>query len=86
MRKGSSEQSITHVSPKLEGFEIKGRPLTGLGLLIASVVGTFAVLIYFGAWAVSDRMEKRVAATESSVAHIEVKWREDSLLTVCPLH
>ena len=86
MHKGSSEQSTTHLSPKLEGFEIEARPFKGLSLLTASVVGTFAVLIYFGAWAVSDRMEKRLAATESSVAQLEVKWWEDSLLTVCPLH
>ena len=60
------------------------RPRLGVALLIGSALATLAILIYFGAWAASDRVSARsetpLAAGEGSAA-----W-EEGLLYVCPFH
>ncbi len=56
---------------------------------MSSVIGTLAVLIYFGAWASSDRIENRALAagiSESHAANAEGEWWEDGLIFACPLH
>jgi hypothetical protein len=58
----------------------------GFGLLMSSVFGTLAVLIYFGAWASSDRIENRALAAGIYEAQAENEWWEDGLVFACPLH
>ena len=70
----------------MDGFEINRRPIVGFGLLMSSVIGTLAVLIYFGAWASSDRIENRAMAAGISEIQVEGEWWEDGLVFVCPLH
>ena len=82
----TSDHSETASSPELDGFEMSRRPLLGFGLLGSSVIATIAVLIYFGAWASSDRIENRALAAESAGSHAEAEWWEDGLLLACPLH
>ncbi len=53
---------------------------------MSSVIGTLAVLIYFGAWASSDRIENRAQALGISESQVEGEWWEDGLVFVCPLH
>ncbi len=86
MKAATPNQSNDPISPNLEGFEIKRRPVVGFGLLLASVLGTFAVLIYFGAWASSDRIENRALASGTTESQVEAEWWEDGLVFVCPLH
>lgn len=86
MKVAMPEQSPEPISPNLEGFEIKRRPIVGFGLLLSSVLGTFAVLIYFGAWASADRIESRALASGTTESQIEAEWWEDGLVFVCPLH
>ncbi len=86
MKMAAQNQSSESSSPNLDGFEIKRRPIVGLGLLLSSVIGTLAVLIYFGAWASSDRIENRAHAVGSSESQIEADWWEDGLIFACPFH
>ncbi len=53
---------------------------------MSSVFGTLAVLIYFGAWASSDRIENRALAAGIYEAQAENEWWEDGLVFACPLH
>lgn len=53
---------------------------------MSSVLGTLAVLIYFGAWASSDRIENRAHAAGIPESQAEGEWWEDSLVFACPLH
>jgi hypothetical protein len=90
MKSAVSDQPQNQVEelspPNLDGFEIKRRPVIGFGLLISSLIGTLAVLIYFGAWASSDRIENRAYAAGISETQIEGQWWEDGLVFACPLH
>ena len=90
MKSAASDQPRNRVEeltpPNLDGFEIKRRPIIGLGLLMSSVIGTLAVLIYFGAWASSDRIENRAQASGISESQVEGEWWEDGLVFACPLH
>jgi len=43
-------------------------------------------LIYFGAWASSDRIENRALAAGVPESQAEGKWWEDGLMLACPLH
>lgn len=83
---GLSRQSASHRSPELEGFELRRRPFRGYALLASSALGALAVLIFFGAWASSDRIEDRALATGVPVSNVEGKWFEKGLLLACPLH
>jgi hypothetical protein len=86
MKSAASNQPTVVSTPNLQGFEIKRRPIVGLGLLMSSVIGSLAVLIYFGAWASTDRIEIRVLAAEISGLQAEGEWWEDGLIFACPLH
>ena len=86
MKSAVPNQVIETTTPNLDGFEITRRPLIGLGLLISSVIGTLAVLIFFGAWASSDRIENRALAAGISEIQVESEWWEDGLVLACPLH
>ena len=90
MKTTAPNQSSTGRSPEqgpeLDGFEIKRRPILGLGLLMATVISTLAMLIYFGAWASSDRIENRALAAGTTESHLEGEWWEDGLIIACPLH
>ena len=79
-------QTVEGSTPQLDGFEIKRRPFLGFGLLMSSVIGTLAVLIYFGAWASVDRIESRALAAGVDESQIEGEWWEDGLVLACPLH
>jgi hypothetical protein len=78
--------SSPELAPELDGFEIKRRPILGLGLLMATVISTLAMLIYFGAWASTDRIENRAFAAGAAESHVEGNWWEDGLIMACPLH
>ncbi|MBT4125090.1 MAG: hypothetical protein HOJ22_03055 [Chloroflexi bacterium] len=86
MKADAPIQPLDGNSPELDGFEIKRRPMLGFGLLMSSVIGTLAVLIYFGAWASSDRIENRAQAAGISETQVEGEWWEDGLVFACPLH
>jgi|TARA_B110000263_G_scaffold226541_1_gene218249 hypothetical protein len=86
MKSAVPNQVIETTTPNLDGFEITRRPLIGFGLLISSVIGTLAVLIFFGAWASSDRIENRALAAGISEIQVESEWWEDGLVLACPLH
>ena len=86
MKSAVPNQVIETTTPNLDGFEITRRPLVGFGLLISSVIGTLAVLIFFGAWASSDRIENRALAAGISEIQVESEWWEDGLVLACPLH
>jgi hypothetical protein len=86
MKSAVPNQVIETTTPNLDGFEITRRPLIGFGLLISSVIGTLAVLIFFGAWASSDRIENRALAAGISEFQVESEWWEDGLVLACPLH
>lgn len=90
MKSASSDQPTSSAAdlnpPNLEGFEIKSPPFVGFGLLMSSVIDTLAVLIYFGAWASSDRIENRAQALGISESQVEGEWWKDGLVFVCPLH
>jgi hypothetical protein len=90
MKSTASDQLLNQgdelTPPNLDGFEIKRRPFVGFGLLMSSVIGTLAVLIYFGAWASSDRIENRAQAAGISESQVEGEWWEDGLVLACPLH
>ena len=73
-------------SPVLDSFQISDRPFLGLGLLMTSVIGTLAVLIYFGAWASSDRITDRSLEAGITKSSVEAEWWEKGLLLTCPLH
>ncbi|MDE0592847.1 MAG: hypothetical protein OSB68_06365 [Dehalococcoidia bacterium] len=81
-----TDQVVEITPPNLDGFEIKRRPIVGFGLLMSSVIGTLAVLIYFGAWASSDRIENRALAAGIYESQVEGEWWEDGLVFACPLH
>ena len=72
--------------PELDGFEIRRRPILGFGLMMSTVIFTLALLIYFGAWASSDRIENRALAAGTTESHVEGNWWEDGLIIACPLH
>jgi len=86
MKSAVPNQVIETTTPNLDGFEITRRPLIGFGLLISSVIGTLAVLIFFGAWASSDRIENRALAAGIPEIQVESEWWEDGLVLACPLH
>ena len=86
MKSAVPNQVIETTTPNLDGFEITRRPLIGFGLLISSVIGTLAVLIFFGAWASSDRSENRALAAGIPEIQVESEWWEDGLVLACPLH
>lgn len=86
MKSAVPNQVVDSTSPNVDGFEIKRRPIIGFGLLMSSVIGTLAVLIYFGAWASSDRIENRALAAGIYEIQVESEWWEDGLVFVCPLH
>ena len=86
MKSAVPNQVIETITPNLDGFEITRRPLIGFGLLISSVIGTLAVLIFFGAWASSDRIENRALAAGISEIQVESEWWENGLVLACPLH
>jgi len=86
MKSALTDQVVEITPPNLDGFEIKRRPIVGFGLLMSSVIGTLAVLIYFGAWASSDRIENRALAAGIYESQVEGEWWEDGLVFACPLH
>jgi len=86
MKSALTDQVVEIMPPNLDEFEIKHRPFVGFGLLMSSVIGTLAVLIYFGAWASSDRMENRALAAGIYESQIEGEWWEEGLVLACPLH
>ncbi|NQW20576.1 MAG: hypothetical protein HQ477_07635 [Chloroflexi bacterium] len=86
MKIAAPNQPTEVASPSLEGFEIMRRPFVGFGLLMSSVIGTLVVLIYFGAWASSNRIENRAYAAGTTESQIDGEWWEDGLVFVCPLH
>jgi len=86
MKSAVTDQVVEITPPNLDGFEIKRRPIVGFGLLMSSVIGTLAVLIYFGAWASSDRIENRALAAGIYESQVEGEWWEDGLVFACPLH
>jgi len=86
MKADASIQALESNSPELDGFEIKRRPFLGFGLLMSSVIGTIAVLVYFGAWASVDRIESRAQAAGIAESQVEAEWWEDGLVFACPLH
>jgi hypothetical protein len=86
MKIAAPNQPVVDESPGIDGFEIKRRPIVGFGLLMSSIIGTLAVLIYFGAWASADRIENRAFAAGTTESHIEGEWWEDGLIFACPLH
>ena len=86
MKSAVTNQVVEITPPNLDGFEIKRRPIVGFGLLMSSVIGTLAVLIYFGAWASSDRIENRALAAGIYESQVEGEWWEDGLVFACPLH
>ena len=73
-------------SPVIDGFQITDRPFLGFGLLMTSVIGTLAILIYFGAWASSNRITDRATEAGITKSNVEAEWWEKSLLLTCPLH
>ena len=73
-------------SPALDGFKIADRPFLGFGLLMTSVIGTLAILIYFGAWASADRITDRAIEAGITKSSVEAEWWEKGLLLTCPLH
>ena len=86
MKAAAPNQPTDSRSPELERFEIKRRPFLGFGLLMSSIIATLAVLIYFGAWASSDRIENRALAAGIHESEAEGEWWEDGLVLACPLH
>jgi hypothetical protein len=60
------------------------RPRLGVALLIGSALATLAILVYFGAWAASDRVSARSGTPETAVEG-NAAW-EEGLLYVCPFH
>ena len=86
MKSAAPNQPSPSRSPELDGFEIKRRPILGFGLLMSSVIATLAVLIYFGAWASSERIENRALAAGIPESQAEGEWWEDGLVFACPLH
>ena len=60
-----------------------GRPFYGVGLLVASALATLAILIYFGAWAASERVSARTGVDSADGQN--AAW-EEGLLFVCPFH
>ena len=90
MKSVASDQTLNQVEgfspPNIDGFEIKGRPFIGLGLLISTLIGTLAVLIYLGAWASLDRIENRAQVAGITESQAEGQWWEDGLIIACPLH
>ena len=86
MKSAATDHIVEITPPILDGFEIKRRPIVGFGLLMSSVIGTLAVLIYFGAWASSDRIENRALAAGIYESQVEGEWWEDGLVLACPLH
>jgi hypothetical protein len=86
MKIAAQNQPTAGSSPELGGFEIKRRPILGLGLLTATVISTLAMLIYFGAWASTERIENRAFAAGVVESHVEGNWWEDGLIMACPLH
>jgi hypothetical protein len=86
MKTATPSPSIENPAPDLDGFEIKRRPIIGFGLLLSSIIGTLAVLIYFGAWASSNRIENRAHAAGVAESQVEAEWWEDGLVFACPLH
>lgn len=86
MKITAPNQTTARRSTELEGFEIKRRPILGLALLTTTVISTLVLLIYFGAWASSDRIENRALAAGATEGHLESKWWEDGLIIACPLH
>ena len=86
MKVDARAQTVETQSPELDGFNIKRRPFLGFGLLMSSVIGTLAVLIYFGAWVSVDRIERRALAEGVDESQIEGEWWEDGLVLACPLH
>ena len=79
-----NQQTIN--SPVSDGFQITDRPFLGFGLLMISVIGTLAILIYFGAWASSDRITDRATEAGITKSSVEAAWWEKGLLLTCPLH
>ena len=64
--------------------EPTSRPRLGVALLIGSALATLAILIYFGAWAASDRVNAR-SETPVTAGEGNAAW-EEGLLYVCPFH
>ncbi len=63
------------------------RPWLGLGLLGISIAFTLAVVIYFGAWSASEKIQARQAAEGNpGVADEDVAAWEEGFLWACPLH
>ncbi len=86
MKSVAPNTTVDTASPNLDGFEGTRFPFVGFGLLMSSVAGTLAVLIYFGAWASSDRIENRAGVAGIAESQVEGEWWEDGLLYACPLH
>ena len=81
-----SQDQQTMSSPVLDGFQIADSPFLGFGLLLTSVIGSLAILIYFGAWASSDRITDRATEAGITKSSVEAEWWEKGLLLTCPLH
>ncbi len=80
----SSSTTQEHLdSPTWEVVDARRRPWTGLALLGGSIVFTFAVLVFFGAWFATDRIDARSDALGHEA---QGDWWEDGLITVCPIH
>ena len=86
MKSAAPNQPVDTGSPELDGFEIKQPPYLGFALLTSTLIGTLAVLIYFGAWASSERVENRALAAGIPESQQEGEWWENGLIYACPLH
>ncbi|MEK9676611.1 MAG: hypothetical protein VW271_08835 [Chloroflexota bacterium] len=82
----ATDQKQKSAVPELEGFAISRPPLLGYGLIASSVIGSVALLIYFGAWAATDRIENRALASGNVSELQDGEWWEDGLIFACPLH
>jgi len=82
----ATDQNQKPAVPELEGFSISRPPFLGYGLIASSVIGSVALLIYFGAWAATDRIENRALASGKVTELQDGEWWEDGLIFACPLH
>jgi hypothetical protein len=64
-------------------------PWLGLGLASLTVVFCIALVVYFAAWAASERVEARAlssAGNDAGQRVTEKVWWEDGARWACPLH
>ncbi|MEX0761743.1 MAG: hypothetical protein WD333_04830 [Dehalococcoidia bacterium] len=83
---GSTARSTTDIAD-VWTQSARRRPWLGLGLLGISIAFTLAVVIYFGAWSASEKVQARQAAeVDPGAAGKDVSAWEEGFLWACPLH